>query len=143
VASASAVAAVPEHGTFIVRDEGTDPAGTTCGLPVHYSQVARGYYRIFSDRNGNFVRTLVHIHYDATISANGITLIERDTFTRTFYADGTMRDAGLTDPLQGPGGIVLRDAGQIIHSDFDETAASLQGPHPQLFAESFCEALTP
>jgi hypothetical protein len=36
------------------------------------------------------VKNIVHIDYDATISANGKTLVERDTFTRTFYADDTM-----------------------------------------------------
>jgi hypothetical protein len=143
VASTTAVAAPPEHGTFINVDEGTDPAGTTCEFPVHFSQVEQGDYRIFSDGDGNFVKTLVHIDYDATISANGKTLVERDTFTRTFYADDTMRDAGLTVHIQGPGGIVMRDAGQIVYSDTDETVAYVHGPHPQLFGASFCEALTP
>jgi hypothetical protein len=89
------------------------------------------------------VKNIVHIDYDATISANGKTLVERDTFTRTFYADDTMRDAGLTVHIQGPGGLVMRDAGQIVYSDTDETVAYVRGPHPQLFGASFCDALTP
>ena len=98
---------------------------------------------MFSDGDGHFVKALVHIDYDATISANGKTLVERDTFTRTFYADGTMRDAGLTVHIQGPGGIVLRDAGQVVYRDINETVAYVHGPHPQLFGASFCQALTP
>ena len=99
-----AAATPPEHGTFIFPDEGTDPAGTTCAFAVHFSQVERLDFRAFFDRDGNFVKNIVHIDYDATISANGKTLVERDTFTRTFYADDTMRDAGLTVHIQGPGG---------------------------------------
>ena len=138
-----AVAAPPEHGTFIIPDEGTDPAGTTCAFPVHFSQVERGDFRVFFDGDGNFVKRIVHIDYDATISANGKTLVERDTFTRTFYADDTMRDTGLTVHIQGPGGIVMRDAGQIVYSDTNETVAYVHGPHPQLFGASFCDALMP
>jgi hypothetical protein len=138
-----AAATPPEHGTFVIPDEGTDPAGTTCAFPVHFSQVERGDFRAFADRDGNFVKTIVHIDYDATISANGKTIVERDTFKRTFYADDTMRDTGLTVHIEGPGGIVMRDAGQIVYSDFDETVAYVHGPHPQLFGASFCAALTP
>lgn len=90
------------------------PAGTACEFPVHLSQVERGDVRAFSDRDGNFFKAIVQIDYDATITANGRTLVERDTFNRTIYADDTMRDAGLTVHIQGPGGIVMRDAGQII-----------------------------
>jgi hypothetical protein len=85
---------------------------------------------------------MLHINYDATISANGKTIFERDTFTRTIYADDMMRDTGVTVHIQGPGGIVQRDAGQIVYSDLDETVAFVHGPHPQLFGETFCEALT-
>lgn len=138
-----AAATPPEHGTFIFHDEGTDPAGTTCAFAVHFAQVERLDFRAFFDRDGNFVKNIVHIDYDATISANGKTLVERDTFTRTFYADDTMRDAGLTVHIQGPGGLVMRDAGQIVYSDTDETVAYVRGPHPQLFGASFCDALTP
>jgi len=144
VCLASPAAATPPHyGTFIFPDEGTDPAGTTCAFAVHFAQVERLDFRAFVDRDGNFLKMLVHIDYDATIGANGITLVERDTFTRTFYADDTMRDAGLTVHIQGPGGIVMRDAGQIVYSDTDETVAYVHGPHPQLFGASFCDALTP
>jgi hypothetical protein len=97
---------------------------------------------VFSDAEGDFVKAIAHIDLDVTISANGKTLVERDTFTRTFYADDTMRDTGLTVHIQGPGGLVMRDAGQIVYSDAAaETVAYVHGPHPQLFGASFCDAL--
>jgi hypothetical protein len=138
-----AMATTPEHTTLVFPEEGTDPAGTTCAFPVHFAQVERLDVRIFIDGDGDFLKAIVHIDYDATISANGKTLVERDTFTRMFYADDTMRDTGLTVHIQGPGGIVMRDAGQIVYSDTDETVAYVHGPHPQLFGASFCDALTP
>src|SRR3954469_7206473 len=143
VIASPALAIPPDHGTFVIPDEGTDPAGTTCAFPVHFSQIERGDFRVFADKDGNFVKAIVHIDYNATISANGKTIVERDTFTRTFYADDTMRDTGLTVHIQGPGGIVMRDAGQIVYSDTDETVAYVHGPHPQLFGASFCDALMP
>ena len=138
-----AVATPPDKVTIVRPDEGTDPAGTTCVFQVHFSQVETRDWHTFRDGNGNFLKGIVHIDYDATISANGKTIVERDTYTRTFYADGTMRDTGLWTHIQGPGGIVLRDAGQIVYSDTDGTVAYVHGPHPQLFGASFCDALMP
>jgi hypothetical protein len=139
-----AAATPPEQGSFSITDEGTDPAGTTCAFPVDFSQVETFHFHQFFDQDGNFVKRIVHIDFHVTISANGKTLIERDTFTRTFYADDTMRDAGLTVHIQGPGGLVMRDAGQIGYSDAaTETVAYVHGPHPQLFGASFCDDLTP
>jgi len=138
-----AAATPPAHFTIIRPDEGTDPAGTTCAFPVHFSQVEALDWRVFFDGDGNVIRQIVHIDYDATIFANGKTLVERDTYTRTFYADDTKRDTGLTTHIQGPGaGLVMLDAGQVVY-DPDGTVAYVHGPHPQLFGASFCDALTP
>ena len=55
-----------------------------------------------------------------------------------------MRDTGLTVHIHGPGGgLVMRDAGQIVYSDTDETVSYVRGPHPQLFGAGFCAALSP
>lgn len=137
-----ASAAQPDRGYFSSPDSGVDPAGTTCEFPVAFSQVESGFFDAYSDANGDFVRFVLHIKYDATISANGVTLVEHDSFTRTLYADGTMRDAGATVHIQGPeGALLMRDAGQIVYSDFDETVDFVRGPHEQLFGASFCSAL--
>jgi hypothetical protein len=140
--AASAQAAAPERGTFDSSDSGTDPAGTTCSFPVHFVQREFGFYRAYSDAAGNFVRVAIHIDYDASISANGHTLTERDTYTRTIFADGTMRDVGLTEHVSGPSGIVIRDAGQIAYSDTNETVSYVRGPHPFLLGGNFCTALS-
>ena len=134
-------AAGPDRGTFDSSESGTDPAGTTCAFPVGYSQREYGSYHFYTDRAGDFARLVLHINYDASIFANGHNLSERDTFTRTIYADGTMRDTGLTEHVQGPNGIVIRDAGQIVYSDTDETVSYVRGPHPFLLGGSFCDAL--
>lgn len=53
---------------------------------------------------------IVHLKLDFTISANGLTLIERDQITEIHTQDGH-REIGLRTYIQGPdGGIVLRDA---------------------------------
>jgi hypothetical protein len=140
---APAVAATPQRGYFDFPESGTDPAGTTCSFPVDFTQDEYGFYDVFVDQDGNIVDVLIHTSYDATIRANGYTLTERDTFTRTVYADGTMRDAGMTVHIQGPGNpaVIMRDAGQIVYSDTNETVEYVNGPHPQLFGASFCSAL--
>lgn len=138
----AANAMTPQRGTFSQPAQGTDPAGTTCAFPVHYSQVESGFYLAFSDAAGNFVRVQLHTNYEATIWANGHVLHERDTFTRTIFADGTMRDVGLTTHILGLSGLVIRDAGQIVYTDTQEDVSYVHGPHPQLFGASFCTALT-
>jgi hypothetical protein len=137
----SAEAAAPERGYFSFAESGTDPAGTTCDFAVDFSQVESGFFDVYFDRHGDVSKVMIHITYDATISGNGHVLTERDTFTRTLNPDGTVRDAGLTVHIQGPGGVVMRDAGLIAYSDGDETVSYVRGPHPQLAGASFCSAL--
>jgi hypothetical protein len=141
VGQGTAAAAAPER--FEIRDvqSGTDPADTTCAFPVDYSQVEYGFVDVFTDQNDAFVKAIAHLSLDVTINANGHTLVERDTFTRTFYADGPMKDVGLTVHIKGPGGVVMLDAGQIVYSDTDETVSYMHGAHPQLLGASFCAEL--
>jgi hypothetical protein len=108
---------------------------------VNATQHEYGFFEIFTDKSGNFVRATVHLNYDAWISANGKTIVERDTWTFFLYPDGS-RDVGLTVHIQGPGGIVVRDAGQIVR-DADGNVVSVRGPHEQFSGVSFCPALTP
>ncbi len=140
----AAVADTPIHGSFDEPSSGTDPAGTTCSFPVHFTQDQAGRYTIFVDGRGELLRVEVHITYVATISANGKELYERDRFTRTLYPDGTYRDAGLTVHLRGLQGTVLRDAGQIAYLDQEtDTVVYVRGPHPSLGGAGFCESLAP
>jgi hypothetical protein len=111
------------------------------GFDVNATQHEYGFFDVFVDANGDFVKAFVHQNYDAVISANGHTIYERDTWTTIFYPDGS-RDVGLTVHIQGPGGIVQLDAGQIIR-DGDGNILYVVGPHPQALGETFCYALAP
>jgi hypothetical protein len=138
----SAASGGPIRGTFDSTDSFVDH--DVCAAPpwqfdVMATEHEYGFYQIRVDANGNFVSVIVHQNYDATISANGNTILERDTWTTFVSADGT-RDVGLTVHIQGPGGIVVRDAGQIV-SDADGNFEYLRGPHEQFSGVSFCPAL--
>jgi hypothetical protein len=109
------------------------------GFDVEATEHEYGFYSVVVDRDGNFVRASLHRNYDAWISANGHTIVERDTWETLFYADGA-RDAGLPVHIQGPGGIVVRDAGTIVW-DSDGNLISVRGPHEQFDGVSFCPAL--
>ena len=109
------------------------------GFDVNATQHEYGFFTIVLDRNGDFLRANLHLNYDAWISANGNTIVERDTWEVLFDQDGTA-DVGLTVHIQGPGGIVVRDAGAIVR-DNDGNVISVRGPHEQFSGVSFCPAL--
>lgn len=136
-------ATTPFRGTFDFTDSFTDtvvcaaaPWGFDVFVPVEHEY---GFFDVYFDRQGNIVRAIVHNNYDATITANGKTITERDTWTSFFHEDGS-RDVGLTVHIQGPGGIVVRDAGQIVRDSADNVLYT-RGPHEQLNGVSFCPAL--
>jgi hypothetical protein len=136
----------PEHHIF---DNGFNSfvdtevcAADPWGFDVNATEHEYGFSTFFFDQEGNFVKAIVHLNYDATISANGITLVERDTWTFIFNEGGTARDVGLTVHIQGPGGIVVHDAGQIVYNP-DGSVSFIRGPHEQFSGVSFCPALTP
>jgi hypothetical protein len=144
--SGVANAAPPEHGTFdngFISFVDTEVcAAAPWEFDVNATEHEYGFYTVFFDQDGNLDKVIVQLNYDATISANGITLVERDTWTFIFNADGTARDVGLTVHIQGPGGIVVRDAGQIVYNP-DGSVNYIRGPHEQFSGVSFCPALTP
>ena len=140
VAVSPAVAAPPVHGTFDNTESGIDTQ--VCpDFAVAYTEHSYGFYDIYFDGAGKFLKFISHIKEDFVITANGKTLIERDSHTFTAYADGTARDTGLTVHIQGSQGIVQRDAGRIILNA--DGTATVHGPHPQFFGETFCSALAP
>jgi len=112
----TASATKPFRGTFDDTEVFVDPdvcAAAPWGFDVNV-QHEYGFFDVFSDKNGNAVKVSAHVNYDATISANGKTSLERDTWQTTFYPDGTSRQTGSTVHIQGPGGIVVKDAGQVV-----------------------------
>jgi len=143
IAPAVSAAAPPVRGTFDNGYESfVDPdvcAAAPWGFDVTATQHEYGSFELWFDADGNLLRAIVHNNYDAWISANGKTIVERDTWTDFFRPDGS-RSAGLTVHIQGPGGIVVRDAGQVIR-DADGNVVSVRGPHEQLSGVSFCPAL--
>jgi len=115
--SASAAGAPPLRGTF---DNGFDSfldpdvcAAAPWEFDVNATEHEYGFFMVRFDANGDVISVIVHNNYDATISANGHTILERDTWTSFFSAAGS-REVGLTVHIQGPGGIVVRDAGPGI-----------------------------
>ena len=144
VAPSTASASPPDHGTFsshevFVDSEVCAPEGFS--VDVVEDEVSR--FRVFFDRTGSVSFVAVHVDYRAVISANGHTIVERDKWKDTFYADGTARTVGDTVHIQGAGpGLVQHDAGQIIFNS-DGSVAAIQGPHPQFEGQTFCFALLP
>jgi hypothetical protein len=133
----------PIHGTFDLGYESFIDTEVCAGAPWSFDVTATqhefGFYDVVFDAGGDFVRAIVHNNYDAWISANGRTIVERDTWTTFLDPDGA-RQAGLTVHIQGPGGIVVRDAG-LVFDDATGSVIAVRGPHEQLSGVSFCPAL--
>ena len=144
VAPTLASASPPDRGTFSEHETFVDPE--VCapqGFPVNVVQDETNNFRRHFDRAGAVAFIQVHVDYRAVISANGHTIVERDKWTDTFYADGTARTVGNTVHIQGQGpGLVQHDAGQIIFNS-DGSVAAIHGPHPQFEGQTFCFALEP
>jgi hypothetical protein len=143
--AASVSAAVPDMGTF---DNGYNSfvdtevcASDPWGFDVNATEHEYGSFQVFFDGSGNVTRVLVHLNYDAWISANGKTIVERDTWT-FIGTPGTARDVGLTVQIKGVDGMVQLDAGQLVF-DEDGNIEYVRGPHPQALGEVFCPALAP
>lgn len=143
--TASASAAVPDMGSF---DNGFNSfvdtevcAADPWGFDVNATEHEYGSFQVFFDGSGDVTRVLVHFNYDAWISANGKTIVERDTWTFIATPDSN-RSVGLTVQIKGADGMVQLDAGMLV---FDENGdvAYVRGPHPQALGETFCPALVP
>lgn len=142
--ASTAIAAPPAHVAFDFTDAFVDD--DVCAAPpwefdVFATQHEYGFFNVFFDGDDNFVKVIAHRNIDFVISANGKTLIERDNLT-TIITPEESRDIGLFAHIQGPQGIVLRDAGQLAF-DPKDNLISARGPHPQFFGETFCPALAP
>jgi hypothetical protein len=139
-----ASASSPTQGTFASHDVFVDP--DVCapeGFPVDVVEDESGAYQVLFDNSGAVTFIKVHIDYRAIISANGHTIVERDRWTDTYYADGMARTVGNTVHISGEGpGLVQHDAGQIDFGD-DGSVVAIHGPHPQFLGQTFCFALSP
>ncbi len=138
-----AAAAPPNRGSFDFTDQFTDPDYCAAfGFAIDATLHEYGFFTVYSDSGGNFLKRIVHINIDFVLTANGKTLIERDTITLIFTSDGH-REIGSFAHIQGDhAGMVLHDAGQLVF-DNEDNLLYARGPHPQFFGETFCPALMP
>jgi hypothetical protein len=143
--TATVSAAVPDMGTF---DDGYNSfidtevcAPDPWGFDVNVTEHEYGSFQVFFNGSGVVTRVLVHLNYDAWISANGKTIVERDTWTFIGTPDSA-RSVGLTVQIKGVDGMVQLDAGQLVF-DEDGNIEYVRGPHPQALGEVFCPALAP
>ncbi len=145
------VVGAPQSARAVTHDGGSFDDGAqrsvdteTCaayGFDLDVIEHEFGMFSFTFDGESNFLRGSAHVRYDAWISANGNTLIERDVWNATFQSDGSKSVRGLTVHIAGPGGgIVQHDAGRLVY-DQDGNLVRVDGPHPQLNGESFCPAL--
>ena len=139
----AASAVPPDHGTFSSHEVFVD--SEVCapeGFSVDVVEDEVSTFRVFFDRSGEVAFVSIHVDYRAVITANGHTIVERDKWKDTFYADGTARTVGDTVHIQGPAGMVQHDAGQIVFNA-DGSVSAIHGPHPQFEGQTFCFALLP
>jgi hypothetical protein len=138
----AARADAPQRGSF---DNGyersTDPDYCAAqGIVLHVRQHEYGTYSFKVGDDGTFLGGRAQFHYDAWISANGITLRERDVWNNALRPDGSVVTRGVPVHIRGPGGIVQRDAGRVVF-DPNGNPVTIDGPHPQLEGQTFCTAL--
>jgi hypothetical protein len=141
--SGSAAATPPERTSFDFTDQFTDPDYcASFGFAFDVTEHEYGFFTVYSDSAGNFAKTIVHDNFDFVFTANGKTLLERDTITLILTPDGH-REIGSFSHIQGDhAGMVLHDAGLLVF-DADGHLVGVHGPHPQFFGETFCPALAP
>lgn len=142
--TAASAQGTPDRFTFDFTDSFVDPdtcAAAPWQFDISATEHRYGFVEVFYDANGDFLRAIIHETIEFAISANDITLNERDVINVFIDADGR-REVGLLTHILGPGGLVLRDAGQLVF-DADGNFLYARGPHPQFFGASFCDALVP
>jgi hypothetical protein len=115
VAATPAAAAAPFHGTF-----GPDTQSfidtETCGFPIQQTQTESGDFTVYF-KDGVRTKAIVHNTFEATLTANGTTLVERDRWNPTFYGEASEQaevDAGNLVHIQGPGNLLIHEAGKIV-----------------------------
>jgi hypothetical protein len=81
--------------------------GGTAGAPLQPSLLINdatqhefGFFDVYVDRDGNFLKVIAHRNIDFVITANGKTLNERDNITTIITPEGS-RDIGSWTHIQG------------------------------------------
>ncbi|KQU68944.1 hypothetical protein ASC58_09835 [Phycicoccus sp. Root101] len=137
-------AAAPDHFAFSVTETFADP--DVCGaygftvdtvLHVDFSGIVK------LDSNGVPTQLINHVRATTTLTANGRTVTDVDHFQAIQdLPDGQLREVGSVVHIKGPGGLVIRESGQIVYNP--DGTLTLKGPHPILEGTgTFCTALMP
>jgi hypothetical protein len=142
-APAVASATPPTSFTFDDSFTGVDPdVCAAYGFDVNVVYHQYGIVRTFYASDGAVTQSVAQVNEDVTLSANGKMLVERDRWLVFFNPDGSTKNVGVPTHIQGPGGVVLLDAGRLVQAA-DGTPLALDGPHPTFFGATFCGTLAP
>ena len=126
------------------RIEGTAELvdANTCDFPIVVTlDYSIGRHDLY-DRSGQFRQGFLVVNIVGTDSANGVTLAESEHYVIHSFADGTVKETGLTARATLPGGgLVVRDAGTFARYP-DGSVAMVRGPHPILGGDTdeYCAA---
>jgi hypothetical protein len=140
VAATPAAAAGPFHGTF-GPDTQSFVDTETCGFPIQQTQTESDNFTVYF-KDGVRTKAIVHNTFDATLTANGKTLVERDRWNATFYGEASEQaevDEGSLVHIQGPGNLLIHEAGKIV-SIPTGTFSYAKGRHPDVVG-AICAAL--
>ena len=95
-------------------------------------------------KDGVRTKAIVHMSFEATLTANGTTLVESDRWNTTFYGEASEQgevDEGSLVHIQGPGRLLIHEAGKIV-SIPTGTFSYEKGRHPDVVG-AICAALRP
>jgi hypothetical protein len=132
----SALASTPqvEQFRFVgVDDSFSEELTNVCGFPVTVSVDAHETHLFFEDR-GQFI-----IHYNATVTANGNTLLLRNNLLEIDTAQSVTLVGVPFRVLDADGKTLVKDAG-FLYFSFEDGTLILHGPHPS-FNFDLCAAL--
>ena len=144
--AASAAAAAPQHFRFTTNDHFVD---TSCGFSIVGDFTFTNDITEFDAADGTPVRLQLHQSDVGTLTANGVTLKEKD-HTQTFvtFVNGTATQAihvGTLFHMVGPGGTIFLVAGQEVwevEGGFDDTLISFHGVDFGGNDAAFCAAFS-
>jgi hypothetical protein len=134
IPTASASPPQVEQFRFVgVDDTFSEELTNACGFPVTVTVDAHETHLFFEDR-GQF-----SIHYNATVSGNGNTLLLRNNVLEIDTAESVTVVGVPFRVLNAEGKTLVKDAG-FLYFSFEDGTLVLHGPHPGLSFD-LCAAL--
>jgi hypothetical protein len=134
IPAASASPPEVEQFSFVgVDDTFSEELTNACGFPVTVTVDAHETHLFFEDR-GQFI-----IHYNATVTGNGNTLLLRNNLLEIDAAESVTIVGIPFRVLDAEGKTLVKDAG-FLYFSFEDGTLVLHGPHPGLNFD-LCAAL--